>query len=178
MRLIPIQERHDDDSKPELSRQADPPSANPRDPVPAATAVSTRGNGTIAKVVRPRGIARVPTHTVGHARERRSYARANLSLPLCVRSVAGRAETAMAALSTQDISSSGILFLCPRRIEPGTPIEMEVTLVNNPMGGSTVRMRTQACVVRAETSVTPGWHALAAAFDDITFVRDEFMPAV
>jgi hypothetical protein len=32
-------------------------------------------------------------------------------------------------------------------------------------------------VVRVEGSKTPGWHGLAAAFDDITFVRDEPFPA-
>jgi PilZ domain len=128
-------------------------------------------------VSRPRGIARVPTHTVGRARERRAYVRANLVLPLCVRSVAGRLETGMPALSTQDISSSGIFFLCPRRIEPGTPIEMEVTLVDRPTGSGTVKLRTQACVVRAENARTPGWHGVAAAFDDITFIREEPIPA-
>jgi hypothetical protein len=130
-----------------------------------------------AALPRPRGIARVPTHTVGRARERRSYVRANLTLPLCVRSVAGQPAAGMAALRTQDISSSGIFFLSPRRIEPGTPIEMEVVLVDKPAGPGTVRMCTQACVVRAEETASPGWHGLAAAFDDITFIRDEPFPA-
>lgn len=126
---------------------------------------------------RPRGIARVPTHTVGRARERRAYVRAHLTLPLHVRTIAGRPEAGLATLRTQDISSSGIFFLCPRRIEPGTPIEMEVVLVDKPTGRGTVRMCTQASIVRVEESTTPGWHGLAAAFDDITFVRDEPMPA-
>jgi hypothetical protein len=121
---------------------------------------------------RPRGIARVPTHTVGSASERRAYVRANLALPLSVRTIAGRPEANLAALSTQDISSSGIFFLCPRRIEPGTSIEMEVTLVDN-SGRGTVKMRTQACVVRAQDATQSGWHGLAASFDDITFIRDE-----
>ncbi len=115
---------------------------------------------------------------MGRARERRAYVRANLALPLCVRTVAGRQETGLATLSTLDISSSGIFFLCPRRIEPGTPIEMEVTLVDKPVGRGTVRMRTQACVVRVENAQTPGWHGLAAAFDDITFIRDEPLPSI
>ena len=34
---------------------------------------------------KPKGIARVPTHAVRPAQERRSYARAKLSLPLLVR---------------------------------------------------------------------------------------------
>jgi hypothetical protein len=77
-----------------------------------------------------------------------------------------------------DISSSGIFFLCPRRIDLGTPIEMEVTLVDKPAGCGAVRMRTRACVVRVEDAQTPGWHGLAAAFDDITFIRDESLPSV
>jgi c-di-GMP-binding flagellar brake protein YcgR len=113
---------------------------------------------------------------VGHASERRAYVRANLTLPLAVRTIAGRPETSLAALSTQDISSSGIFFLCPRRIEPGTPIEMEVTLVDN-NGRGRVKMRTQACVVRAQDATKSGWHGLAASFDDITFIRDEPLPA-
>jgi hypothetical protein len=135
------------------------------------------GAAATSPFTRPRGIARVPTHTVGRARERRSYVRANLKLPLFVRTVGGRPAPGMAALCTQDISSSGIFFLSPRRIEPGTPIEMEVVLVDKPSGQGTVRMCTQACVVRAEASGTPGWHGLAAAFDDITFIRDETFPA-
>jgi len=142
--------------------------------IPAASTTSASGT---AALPRPRGIARVPTHTVGRARERRSYVRASLTLPLCVRTVAGRPAAGLATLSTQDISSSGIFFLCPLRIEPGTPIEMEVVLVDKPTGRGTVRMCTQACVVRVEDAATPGWHGLAAAFDDITFIRDEPFPA-
>jgi hypothetical protein len=173
MRLIPIYERHEDGSQPLLSRDPDMPPAEPARHADGNASASIGGNGAAVAVRRPKGIARVPTHTVGHARERRAYVRAHLALPLCVRSVAGRPETSMSALSTQDISSSGIFFLCPRRIEPGTPIEMEVTLVDKPMGRGTVRMRTQACVVRVDSAATPGWHGLAAAFDDITFIRDE-----
>jgi hypothetical protein len=173
MRLIPIHEHHDGNGKTALPAHVNSPAAAAE---PRAGLAGAPGQATIASAGRLRGIARVPTHTVGHARERRSYARANLSLPLRVRSVAGRVETELAALSTQDISSSGIFFLCPRRLDPGTPFEMEVTLVDNSMGRGTVRMRTQACVVRAESATTPGWHAVAAAFDDITFVREEPIP--
>jgi hypothetical protein len=124
----------------------------------------------------PRGFARVPTHTVGRASERRSYARAHLKLPLRVKAIGGRPETGLMALKTQDISSGGIFFLCPRRIEPGTSIEMEVVLVDRASGPGTVSMHTQACIVRVEEGLSAGWHGLAAAFDDITFVRDEPMP--
>lgn len=177
MRLIRIREHHDETSAPSPSEISDSPRT---EPAPRAAEILPPSVGSAAgrsALPRPRGIARVPTHTVGRARERRAYVRANLTLPLSVRTVAGRPETGLATLSTQDISSSGIFFLCPRRIEPGTPIEMEVTLVNKPTGQGTVRMRTQACVVRAEDAAAPGWHGLAAAFDDITFIRDEPWPA-
>jgi hypothetical protein len=108
--------------------------------------------------------------------ERRAYARAKLSLPLRVKRIAGQREPKQQSLCTTNISSSGVLFLCPQRIEPGTPIEIEVCLVDRPLGRGTVRMMTEAHIVRAELSSKPGWHALAASFDDITFQRDEPLP--
>jgi len=126
---------------------------------------------------KPKGIARVPTHSVRPPEERRSYARAKLSLPLRVKRVAGQREPMGEPLRTTNISSSGVLFLCPQRIEPGTPVEIEVCLVNRPFGRGTVRMRTEAHIVRAEPASRPGWHALAATFDDITFQREEPLPS-
>jgi len=38
-------------------------------------------------------------------------------------------------------------------------------------------MRTEAHIVRAEASSRPGWHSLAATFDDITFQREEPLPS-
>ena len=79
-------------------------------------------------------------------------------------------------LVTKNISSSGVYFLCPRWIEPGTPIELEVGLVDRPLGRGSVRMTTAAHIVRVEPADTPGWHGVAATFDDITFQRDEQVP--
>src|ERR1700721_415959 len=79
---------------------------------------------------KPKGIARVPTHAVRPPEERRSYARAKLSLPLRVKRIAGQRELLGESLHTTNISSSGVLFVCPQRIEPGTPIEIEVRLVD------------------------------------------------
>jgi hypothetical protein len=126
---------------------------------------------------KPKGIARVPTHSVRPPEERRSYARAKLSLPLRVKRIAGQREQMAETLRTTNISSSGVHFLCPQRIEPGTPIEIEVCLVDRPFGRGTVRMRTEAHIVRAEPASRPGWHALAATFDDITFQREEPLPS-
>jgi hypothetical protein len=125
---------------------------------------------------KPKGISRVPTHAVRPIEERRAYARAKLSLALRLKRVAGQREQKQQKLSTTNISSSGVLFQCPKRIEPGTPIEIEVCLVDRPQGHGTVRMITVAHVVRAEPSSKPGWHALAASFDEITFQRDEPLP--
>jgi hypothetical protein len=126
---------------------------------------------------KPKGIARVPTHSVLPPEERRAYARAKLSLPLRVKRIAGKRELLGEPLRTTNISSSGVLFLCPQRIEPGTPIEIEVCLVDRPFGRGNVKMRTEAHIVRAETSSRPGWHSLAATFDDITFQREEPLPS-
>src|ERR1700733_14138912 len=83
---------------------------------------------------KPKGIARVPTHAVRPPEERRAYARAKLSLPLRVKRIAGQRERLGEPLRTSNISSSGVLFLCPQRIEPGTPIQIEVCLVDRPFG--------------------------------------------
>jgi len=126
---------------------------------------------------KPKGIARVPTHAVRPPEERRAYARAKLSLPLRVKRIAGQRERLVEPLRTTNISSSGVLFLCPQRIEPGTPIAIEVCLVDRPFGRGTVKMTTEAHIVRAEPTSRPGWHSLAATFDDITFQREEPLPS-
>ncbi len=126
--------------------------------------------------IKPRAFARVPTHVVGVLDDRRGYPRAALSLPLRLKRVAGQREPVPISLVTKNISSSGVFFLCPRRIEPGTPIQLEVGLVERPLGRGSVRMTTAAHVVRIESAQTPGWHGLAATFDDISFQRDEPVP--
>jgi hypothetical protein len=125
---------------------------------------------------KPKGISRVPTHAVRPVEERRSYARAKLSLPLRVKRIAGQREPLNRPLCTTNISSSGVLFLSPTRIEPGTPLEIEVCLVDRPLGRGTVKMQTEAHVVRAMPSSRSGWHELAVCFDDITFQREEPLP--
>lgn len=125
---------------------------------------------------KPKGIARVPTHTVRPPEERRAYARAKLSLAMRVKRVAGQREHSKETLRTTNISSSGVLFLSPNRIEPGTPIALEVYLVDRPFGRGSVKMTTEAHIVRAEPASRPGWHALAATFDDIAFHREETLP--
>ena len=80
------------------------------------------------------------------------------------------------SLVTQNISASGVYFLSPRHIEPGTSIAFEVGLLERPLGHGSVRMSTAAHVVRVDATGTPGWHGVAASFDDIEFRRDETLP--
>ena len=122
---------------------------------------------------RPRGINRVPTHTVGRAQERRAYVRARLSLPLRLERVAGQRQAQQHPLQTANISSSGLFFLSPVRIEAGMPIEIEVELISRPPARATVRMSAVAHVVRSEGAEEKGWYGVAAAFDDISYRRDE-----
>lgn len=126
--------------------------------------------------MRPRHFARVPTHTVGVASERRRNPRASLALPLRLIRVGGQGELAAVTLVTRNISSSGIYFLAPREFEPGTAVELEVALVERPIGMGSVRMCTAAHIVRAEDSGTPGWWGYAASFDDFAFRRDDVLP--
>jgi PilZ domain len=81
------------------------------------------------------------------------------------------------SLRTKDISSSGVYFLSPRRLEPGTPLELRVVLVDRPFGRASVTRRTEAHVVRADEASRPGWHGVAVAFDEISFSRGELAPA-
>jgi hypothetical protein len=118
----------------------------------------------------------VPTHTVGRARERRAYVRARLSLPLRLERVAGQLHTQQYSLQTANISSSGLFFLSPLRIEAGTPIEVEVKLISQPVARATVHMSAVAHVIRTEPAEKAGWYGVAAAFDDISYRRDENLP--
>jgi hypothetical protein len=124
----------------------------------------------------PRKFARVPTHAIGVASERRGHPRACLSLPLRLIRIGETAEPAPVTLVTRNISSSGIYFLAPREIEPGTAIELEVALVERPLGCGSVQMMTAAHIVRADETSTPGWHGYAASFDDFAFRRDDVLP--
>lgn len=126
--------------------------------------------------VLPLGMDRVPTHTVSVPHERRAYPRANLRLPVRITRIAGRRETQSASFQTIDISSSGLRARFPMIIEPGTPVNLEVELVSRPGGRGSVRLITEAHVVRVQSNGKSGWHALAFCFDDITFERDELMP--
>jgi hypothetical protein len=124
----------------------------------------------------PQRFARVPTHAIGVAQERRGNPRASLSLPLRLTRVGDQVEPIPVTLVTRNISSSGIYFLAPRDFEPGTAIELEVALIERPLGQGSVQMCTAAHIVRTEDVDMPGWRGYAASFDDFALRRDDVLP--
>ncbi len=130
----------------------------------------------LVRPVHPRRFVRVPTHSVGVYPEQREYPRAPLNLPLRLRSIGGVIEKYPVTLVTRDISSTGVFFLSPRRLELATPIELEIVLVSRPLGLGNVMMTTRAHVRRLETAAMPGWIGVAASFDDMNFDRDDGQP--
>ena len=134
----------------------------------------------VVPLLRPnasRRFARVPTHAVGVFHEQREYPRASLHLPLRLRSVAKVQEDFPITLVTRDISSTGVFFLCPKRIEMNSAIELEIVLVSRPMGRGNVVIVTLAHVRRVEPANMPGWFGIAASFDDVQFDRDDGNPS-
>ena len=125
----------------------------------------------------PRRFARVPTHAVGVHPEHRIYPRATLKLPLRLRSVDHVAEDFPVTLVTRDISSTGVYFLCPRPLAIGALLDLEIVLVSKPMGHGNVVLATRAHVQRCDPAATPGWHGIAASFDDVEFDRDDRVPS-
>ena len=125
----------------------------------------------------PRRFVRVPTHAVGVYPEQREYPRATLKLPLRLRSVGGIPEEFPITLVTRNISSTGVFFLCPKEPASGASIELEIVLVNKPMGLGKVVVVTLARVCRTEKAAMPCWFGVAASFDDVQFDRDDCVPS-
>jgi hypothetical protein len=97
--------------------------------------------------------------------DRRQHPRFTAWLPLRLKVVGGIAASDPAPLVTQNISKTGLCFPAPHRIEPGQPIEVEVTFLGAGPDGSNLCVSSTGYVVRAESGNSPGWFTLAAAFD-------------
>jgi len=113
---------------------------------------------------------------VGVYIEQRESPRASLKLPLKLRSVAGALEEFPVSLVTRDMSASGVYFLCPKPLEAGTEIELDIVLVSRPLGYGNVVVSSKACVRRIEPANMPGWFGIAASFSDFAFDRDDHIP--
>lgn len=125
------------------------------------------------EVLRARGIRSGPLFEFEISENRRTYPRLPLQFPVRMKRVAGQDAGLKEPLVTQNISSTGVYFLSPVRIEPETPIELEIGLTDRPRGRERVRMLATAHVVRVDPAGKPGWHGLAVTFDGIVFDRDD-----
>jgi PilZ domain len=161
---------------PEATTQAVPSPVFPEQP-PAPPRVPALRVMPLLRNPQPKRFVRVPTHAVGVHLEQRECPRAALKLPLKLRSVAGVMEEFPVTLVTRDISSSGVFFLCPKSLAPGTEIELDIVLVSRPLGYGNVVVSSKARVRRAESANMPGWYGIAASFDDFAFDRDDQMPS-
>jgi hypothetical protein len=146
-------------------------------PVPESTRTPVLRLAPLLGPAQPRRFVRVPTHAVGVHPEHREYPRATLKLPLRLRSVGGVPEDFPVTLVTRDISSTGVYFLCPKQLATSTAIELEIVLVNKPLGRGNVVMVSLARVCRIENAAMPGWFGVAASFDDVQFDRDDRIPS-
>ena len=149
-----------------------PPLRNPK----PCTEITEITAGRTAKPGPRRYFARIPTHAVGVASERRRYPRAALSLPLRLMRIEGVEAFSPVLLVTRNISSTGVFFLAPRQIALGTAIELAVALTDRPLGFGGVQMCTAAHVVRSEECDMPGWYGYGATFDDFALQRDDIIP--
>ena len=98
--------------------------------------------------------------------ERRRHPRFTAWLPLRLKVVGGIVEPNPLPLVTQNLSKTGLCFAAPRRIEPGQSIEVEVTFRGAGPGGNNISVSSTGYIVRAESTKTPGWFRLGAAFDE------------
>jgi len=145
--------------------------------IPNAPRVLELRLAPLLRAAQSRRFLRVPTYAVGMHPEQREYPRASLNLPLRLRSAGGVPEEFPITLVTRNISSTGVYFLCPRQLAVGASIELEIVLVSKPLGLGNVVAATMARVCRTEPAAVPGWHGIAAAFDDVQFDRDDRIPS-
>ncbi len=170
--VVPLPEDSSEKARPVLAAA---PQIVPN-PAPNRAMVPPSRLTALSADTQPRRFARVPTHAVGVHPEHRVYPRATLKLPLRLRSVDHVPEEFPVTLVTRDISSTGVYFLCPRPLTIGALLEIEIVLVSKPMGQGNVVLATRAHVQRSEPAATPGWHGIAALFDDVQFDRDDRVP--
>ena len=100
--------------------------------------------------------------------EQRRTRRFKLQLPLSViRTGTGRVATSG---QTQNISSSGVLFIAEREPDLGGPIEYVITL--NHDGAQPVNLRCMGKVLRSQPSALGPAFQVAATLERYEFVRD------
>jgi hypothetical protein len=126
-----------------------------------------------AEVLKAGGIHKAPHFEFEITDNRRNYPRLPLQFPVRVKRVGTASAQVAESLVTLNISSTGVYLLAPVRVEPHTPVELEIGLTDRPRGRERVRMQATAHVVRVDPSGRPGWHGVAVTFDEISFERDD-----
>ncbi len=102
--------------------------------------------------------------------DRRMNPRLPLQLPLEVCRTNGQGVRVLgASLVSRDISTMGVYFVSPERLERGAQVELDVALVDRPLDRGRVRLKTRGEVVRVEPDGAEGNHGLAVRFDEISF---------
>lgn len=71
-----------------------------------------------------------------------------------------------ATVLTTDISRGGVRFFATWSAEPGTPIEVEMPLLDSRLGRSTPARFAKARILRVQPATSEGWFGVAAAFEE------------
>lgn len=103
--------------------------------------------------------------------ERRGSRRFNLTLPLVVKETAEPGEAHELTAQTRDVSFRGLYFTVDREFQPGSAIEIIMTLPKEVTLATDVRIRCVGQIVRVEKPQESGQRGVAAVIE-----RYEFLP--
>lgn len=101
--------------------------------------------------------------------ERRSARRFRMELPLSIRWTDGRAAGEALSVS-RDVSSRGVSFVLPKRLESGSLVEIVMTLPHDVTLAGPVRVRCLGRILRSRAHDDASYQ-LAAAIDRYEFLR-------
>ncbi len=102
--------------------------------------------------------------------DRRSAQRFQIRLPLTVRWTSGAA-VGEANTESRDVSSRGLYFNLPKDIQPGSPVEILLTLPHEITLAGPVRVRCLGRIQRSESSGAA--IGVVAAIERYEFLRGE-----
>jgi hypothetical protein len=98
--------------------------------------------------------------------ERRRSPRTPVSVSTHLKFRNGHPSPADSTVLTTDISRGGVRFFATWSAEPGTPIEIEMPLLDSRLGRSMPARFAKARILRVQPSTSEGWFGVAAAFEE------------
>jgi hypothetical protein len=98
--------------------------------------------------------------------ERRRSPRTPVSIPMNLKFSNGHAGPIDSKVLTADISRGGVRFFASWTAEPGTPIEIEMPLLDSRLGRSTPARFAKARILRVQPATSDGWFGVAAVFEE------------